>query len=39
MAVLRFPPDEAVIENESEIRARLAALGIDYERGRGHFGR
>ena len=32
MAVLRFPPDEAVIENESEIRARLAALGIDYER-------
>jgi 1,2-dihydroxy-3-keto-5-methylthiopentene dioxygenase len=32
MAVLRFPPDEAVIENEPEIRANLAALGIDYER-------
>jgi 1,2-dihydroxy-3-keto-5-methylthiopentene dioxygenase len=32
MAVLRFPPDEAVIENESEIRTELAALGIDYER-------
>jgi 1,2-dihydroxy-3-keto-5-methylthiopentene dioxygenase len=32
MAVLRFPPAETVIENESEIRAELAALGIDYER-------
>jgi 1,2-dihydroxy-3-keto-5-methylthiopentene dioxygenase len=32
MAVLRFPPDEAVIENESEIRAKLGVLGIDYER-------
>jgi 1,2-dihydroxy-3-keto-5-methylthiopentene dioxygenase len=32
MAVLRFPPDEAVVENETEIRAKLAALGIDYER-------
>jgi 1,2-dihydroxy-3-keto-5-methylthiopentene dioxygenase len=32
MAVLRFPPDEAVFEKESEIRVRLGALGIDYER-------
>src|SRR5580658_5346127 len=32
MAVLRFPPAETVIENESEIRVRLGALGIDYER-------
>jgi 1,2-dihydroxy-3-keto-5-methylthiopentene dioxygenase len=32
MAVLRFPPDEAVIENEFEIRAKLGELGIDYER-------
>jgi 1,2-dihydroxy-3-keto-5-methylthiopentene dioxygenase len=32
MAVLRFPPDDRVIEDEPEIRARLAALGIDYER-------
>ena len=32
MAVLRFPPDEVVIENESEIRAKLGALGIDYQR-------
>ena len=32
MAVLRFPPDDRVIDNEAEIRARLAALGIDYER-------
>jgi 1,2-dihydroxy-3-keto-5-methylthiopentene dioxygenase len=31
MAVLRFPPDEAVIENESEIRMKLGALGIGYE--------
>jgi 1,2-dihydroxy-3-keto-5-methylthiopentene dioxygenase len=32
MAVLRFPPDDRVIDNESEIRSSLAALGIDYER-------
>ena len=32
MAVLRFPPDDRVIDNESEIQASLAALGIDYER-------
>ena len=32
MAVLRFPPDDRVIEDEPEIRAKLAALGIDYER-------
>ena len=32
MAVLRFPPDDRVIEDESEIRLSLAALGIDYER-------
>jgi 1,2-dihydroxy-3-keto-5-methylthiopentene dioxygenase len=32
MAVLRFPPEEQVIESDSEIRANLAALGIDYER-------
>ena len=32
MAVLRFPPTDRMIENESEIRLSLAALGIDYER-------
>jgi 1,2-dihydroxy-3-keto-5-methylthiopentene dioxygenase len=32
MAVLRFPPTNRVIENESEIRTSLAALGIEYER-------
>jgi 1,2-dihydroxy-3-keto-5-methylthiopentene dioxygenase len=32
MAVLRFPPTDRRIENESEIRLSLAALGIDYER-------
>jgi 1,2-dihydroxy-3-keto-5-methylthiopentene dioxygenase len=32
MAVLRFPPDENVIENETEVRAVLGELGIDYER-------
>lgn len=32
MAVLRFPPEDRAIENESEIRASLAVLGIDYER-------
>jgi 1,2-dihydroxy-3-keto-5-methylthiopentene dioxygenase len=32
MAVLRFPPDEKVIDNEAEIRSRLSALGVDYER-------
>src|SRR5580698_4021897 len=31
MAVLRFPPEELVIDDESEVRARLALLGIDYE--------
>jgi len=32
MAVLRFPDENRTIENEAEIRAELAALGIDYER-------
>lgn len=32
MAVLRFPPEERIVEDEGEIRAALAALGIDYER-------
>jgi 1,2-dihydroxy-3-keto-5-methylthiopentene dioxygenase len=32
MAVLRFPEDHRIIEDESEIRTELAALGIDYER-------
>lgn len=32
MAVLRFPPDDRILENEGEIRAALAQLGIDYER-------
>lgn len=31
MAVLRFPSDDRVVEDEAEIRASLAALGIDYE--------
>jgi 1,2-dihydroxy-3-keto-5-methylthiopentene dioxygenase len=32
MAVLRFPSEDRVIDDESEIRVSLAALGIDYER-------
>ena len=32
MAVLRFPDTDARFESETEIRAELAALGIDYER-------
>jgi len=32
MAVLRFPPDENVIDNEAEVRTALGGLGIDYER-------
>lgn len=32
MAVLRFPETNEKIENEPEIRAALAAVGIDYER-------
>jgi 1,2-dihydroxy-3-keto-5-methylthiopentene dioxygenase len=32
MAVLRFPETNQKIENEQEIRATLAAAGIDYER-------
>jgi 1,2-dihydroxy-3-keto-5-methylthiopentene dioxygenase len=32
MAVLRFPPDEHVTDGETEIRMKLGALGIDYER-------
>jgi 1,2-dihydroxy-3-keto-5-methylthiopentene dioxygenase len=32
MAVLRFPSTDRMIEDESEIRLSLAALGIDYER-------
>lgn len=31
MAVLRFPENNSVIENEPAIRSELAALGIDYE--------
>jgi 1,2-dihydroxy-3-keto-5-methylthiopentene dioxygenase len=31
MAVLRFPPENDVIEDEHEIRVRLGALGIEYE--------
>ena len=31
MAILRFPSEDRVIDNESEIRVSLAALGIDYE--------
>jgi 1,2-dihydroxy-3-keto-5-methylthiopentene dioxygenase len=32
MAVLRFPDENRTIENEAEIRAELAAVGINYER-------
>ena len=32
MAVLRFPDTDTKIDDESRIRAELAALGIDYER-------
>jgi 1,2-dihydroxy-3-keto-5-methylthiopentene dioxygenase len=32
MAVLRFPSEDRVIDDESEIRISLTALGIDYER-------
>ena len=32
MAVLRFPDQDRIVENESEIRAELAPSGIDYER-------
>lgn len=32
MAVLRFPAENRTIESEPEIRAELAASGIDYER-------
>jgi 1,2-dihydroxy-3-keto-5-methylthiopentene dioxygenase len=32
MAVLRFPDTNAMFEDEAEIRAELAGLGIDYER-------
>jgi len=32
MAVLRFPSEDRMIEDEHDIRASLAALGIDYER-------
>lgn len=32
MAVLRFPDTNQTIDSEPEIRASLAALGIDYER-------
>lgn len=32
MAVLRFPPHSRVTEDESEIREKLGALSIDYER-------
>ena len=32
MAVLRFPPEERVMESEAEICQQLGALGIEYER-------
>ena len=32
MAILRFPETNQKIENEPEIRAALATVGIDYER-------
>jgi 1,2-dihydroxy-3-keto-5-methylthiopentene dioxygenase len=32
MAILRFPPDDQIIENESEVHSTLAELGIDHER-------
>jgi 1,2-dihydroxy-3-keto-5-methylthiopentene dioxygenase len=32
MAVLRFPEEKMIFENEVEIRAELAAIGIEYER-------
>ena len=32
MAVLRFPAEDRMIDNEPGIRAALAGLGIDYER-------
>ena len=31
MAILRFLPDDQIIESESEVRGTLAGLGIDYE--------
>jgi 1,2-dihydroxy-3-keto-5-methylthiopentene dioxygenase len=32
MAIVRYPDTGRVVENEAEIRAELAAAGIDYER-------
>jgi 1,2-dihydroxy-3-keto-5-methylthiopentene dioxygenase len=32
MAVLRFPPENRIIEQDEQVQAGLAALGIDYER-------
>jgi 1,2-dihydroxy-3-keto-5-methylthiopentene dioxygenase len=32
MAVLRYPDTDRIVENETEIRAELAAAGIEYER-------
>ena len=32
MTVLRFPAESRTIDSETEIRAELASLGIDYER-------
>ncbi|MGA2847503.1 MAG: cupin domain-containing protein [Terracidiphilus sp.] len=31
MAVLRFPPHDQVIENESEVRSALGGVGIEFE--------
>jgi len=31
VAILRFPPDDQIVENESEVRSTLAGLRIDYE--------
>ncbi len=32
MAVLRFPPEDRMIQSEGDIRSTLGELGIDYER-------
>lgn len=32
MAVLRFPPEDHIIEEDAQVQASLAALGVDYER-------
>jgi len=32
MAVLRFPPEDRIVEEDAEVQGSLAALGVDYER-------